>query len=370
MEKMINVCHIISGDLWAGAETQAFNLIFELSKSNTINVNVITFNSGILVDKLKSNGIQIKIFDESRLNFVELVNQVSRHLKQTDTEVVHVHGFKENFIVGLAAFFLGHTKIIRTFHGKGLTNSSLRYQLVEKVNCRFFCNQIISVSRDLKNYLVSYGIQNTKIKVIHNGISQNLVKPQTSSVKIKDSLGLPRDALVIGTLGRMVRVKGHDIFLEGAKKIVQKYPDVYFVLAGDGPLMKDAQAWKKANDLDDNVKIVGFRDDPYNILNILDIFVLTSRHEGIPMVLLEAMCLGKPLIVTEVGGIPEIISEGKNGILIAPGDSQIFADSCMELIRNGKLRNMIGQQSKQDLLEKHTAEATAEKVVLLYSKEL
>lgn len=370
MKNKLNICHIISGDLWAGAEAQAFNLVREMVKDDQVSLKVITFNNGVLVDKLRICGIETEVIDESKTNFIVIVWHIFQILKKAKVEIIHVHGFKESFLGGIAARFCGHVRIFRTFHGKGLTDSKLRYRLIEKINGIFFSDQLISVSEDLKQFLVSCGFKKSILKVVHNGVCLDDVKPTNTAEDVRRELRISDDAFVIGTLGRMVKVKGHKFFIEGAKEVVTRNPRIYFILAGDGPLMGESLDWVKKNNLMENIKIIGFRNDPYDVLNIFDVFALTSLHEGIPMVLLEAMCLGKPLITTGVGGIPEIISDRVTGIMIPPGNSKGFAAACMELIANDMLRKKLTDNCRKVVMERYTSDTVAEKVVQLYNRAL
>jgi L-malate glycosyltransferase len=364
----ILVCHIISGDLWAGAEAQVYNLLLGFSVSKNFKIFTIVFNNGILTEKLRLSNIETIVIDEKKTRPIAFIWKIYKILKLKQPNIIHVHGYKEAFLSGIAAKFCRINKIIRTHHGKGIIDGNIKQRLLEFLIAKFFIKFSISVSTDLKKNLIFHNLGNDNtISVIHNGINIEKICFVKNNKEIREELGIEQHTLVIGTLGRMTKVKGHKYFLEGAQRVC-KNNNTTFVIAGDGPLKKDAIDFIQTNNIENSVKIIGFRNDPYDILNMFDIFTLTSLHEGVPMVLLEAMCLAKPIIATNVGGIPEICIHGENAILIDPMDSNGFTDACLKLIQNTALRYKIGCQARKDLYNKHTIGHVVEMVENIYQK--
>lgn len=366
----MKICHIISGDLWAGAETQALSLISGLSKINSIELSAITFNRGILTDRLAHIGIQIEVLDEKKHNFFFMFSNVISVLRKQRIDLIHVHGFKENFIGGGAAKLLGTTHVLRTHHGIGMMKGSYRNRTIEKINCHFFTDDNIAVSADLKSLLAQEGIGVNNIHVIHNGVDNTTIKPTKSPATCRAALRIPENIFIIGTIGRMERVKGHVYFLEGAQQILSKNNNVLFVIVGDGTLYDKVELYAKDLGIRDRVIFTGFRQDAIDLLNMMDIFTMTSLHEGVPMVLLEAMFLEKPIISTSVGGVPEIIRHYHNGLLIPPKDPDSFCEACMRLMEEDRLRKRISRTALHDAREKFTSEIMVRNTVQLYKRIL
>ncbi len=365
-EVKVNICHIISGDLWAGAEAQAYTLVKGLSKKNSLKLNVITLNGGYLTKKIRDSGIKVDVVDEKINSSLKMVWYIYRILRKKHIDIVHTHGYKETLLGGFAARLARIKGIVRTHHGKGVIYGTIYHRFIEKLNTIFFSDNLIAVSEDLKQYLIANRFQRNHITVIHNGILSEETKPSMSADKLKNALEIESEALVVGTMGRMVAVKGHRYFLEGARKVLSKQDNVVFVIAGDGPLMQESQKEIKQLGIESKIRLIGFRNDPFDVINMFDIFVMTSLHEGIPMVLLEAMCLAKPIIATKVGGIPEIIYDHQNGLLISPMDSQEFASTCLELIENRVLRKMLANNARKDFVAKYGVERVTEDTEKLY----
>lgn len=362
----INICHIVSGDLWAGAEAQTYALLKGLFKRQSLQLNAVIYNEGLLSKKLEEAGIHVDVIDEKKNSPARVMWSIRRILREKKVHIVHTHGYKETFLGGLAARLCQVKGIVRTHHGKGVVDSGRYHRIVEKINSTLLSDKLISVSEDLKRCLIEHRFHSNNITVIHNGILCEDVKASLSADILKKELQIPERAFVVGTLGRIVPVKGHRYLLEGARKVLGKFDHVVFVVAGDGPLLPEMNNMVKQFGIEDKVRFTGFRGDPFDVMNMFDIFVMTSLHEGIPTVLLEAMWLGKPVIATKVGGIPEIISHRWNGLLIAEENSNEVASACIELIEDECLRDNLSRNARKDFKGLHDIERVAGDVERLY----
>jgi glycosyltransferase involved in cell wall biosynthesis len=161
-------------------------------------------------------------------------------------------------------------------------------------------------------------------------------------------------------------VKGLEIFLKAAHIICRQKPNVKFIIAGDGPLMPALRAQVREYNLDKKVLFLGHRDDGYDILKLIDLFVLPSLNEGIPMVLLEALALARPVIASRVGGIPEVIEDGVSGLLVTPGREDELAQSCVALMDNYNFAQELGIAGRKRVEERFSARVMAEKVAEVY----
>ena len=362
---VIKVCHIISADLWGGAEAQAYSLIKGMSKQKDINIRVIIFNYGQLYSKIISSNINLNIVEENKNNILSMILETYRILKLYKIDIIHTHGFKENYIGGIAAKAL-QINVVRTHHGKGMIEGTILHKLIEKINEKFLTNDLIAVSCDLKELLVSKKYNKNKIHVIRNGLDCIDLVSERDHVCIKNILDIESDAYIIGNIGRLVSVKNHRCLLDGANIILQNYKNVHFLLVGDGPLKEVIYEYAKSLGIDKRLKMIGFHKNIIDILKTFDIFALTSLHEGIPMSLLEAMCIGIPTVTTRVGGIPEVIVDNYNGLLIPPDDPVAFSKACISLLENNMLAEKLARNAKQDMKSKYSLNNTINKTVTLY----
>jgi glycosyltransferase involved in cell wall biosynthesis len=230
---------------------------------------------------------------------------------------------------------------------------------------------IIALTKQEKNDYIDFRVaKESKLRVIHSGIELDKFKEPDSLEKTKaqNNLGIPEKATVVGTAGRLVPVKGPEYLLKAAKYVLSSYPDTVFVFAGDGPLWKILE--KKAFELDisKNVYFLGWKKNIRSVMSMYDIFVLPSLNEGMGRVLIEAMNLGKPIVASNIGGILDLISHGKNGYLVSAKNPVQLANSIKTLIENKEIRHKMGEEGKKKA-ESFTAEIMVKKIKELY-KEL
>ncbi len=322
------VCHLVSGDLWAGAEVMVFHLLRALSNMDTISVSAIVFNNGRLASELKNSGIEITVINESKYPFPVLVYKSYRVLRTKKVSILHSHRRKENFLALILSIFLGGVRLIHTQHGmpesspvNKLNLSSIITGINFKLLACFFHRNVV-VSNEIRKSLIFHrGFSEQKTVAIHNGIPGPADSYTNSNVATQQ--------FTIGAAGRLVPVKDFGLFIMIAG-LLGDYNHVKFLLAGDGPLYSELNRKVVETGLN-NFTFSGNIDDMNSFYTTVDLFMNTSLHEGIPMSILEAMSYGKPVIAPRIGGIPEIIEDGIEGFLIEDRDPHKFADKCLYL---------------------------------------
>jgi L-malate glycosyltransferase len=365
----MRILHIISGDTWAGAEAQALSLVRTLAARPSVDLQVVTLNDGVLCRGLRDAQVHVVTVDEARHGIPALIRATGRLIASFRPDVVHGHGLKENLVGGTAARVAG-AKVVRTHHGKGLVGAAARYDVVERLNAAFLTDKLIAVSDDLRSVLVSHGLPGRKMVVVRNGVAALTPSPPAETRKRKAQLGIPPDAVVVGTTGRCVPVKNQSGFLEAARLVHQARPDAWFVIVGDGPLRPALQSQAAALQIAGNVVFCGFREDAPRLAEAFDVFALPSLHEGIPMALLEAMGLGTPVVATAVGGVPEVVKHRQNGVLVPPNDAAALARACLEVIEDAGLRTRLSAAAADDVRRLHSLTANAEKTYEVYETVL
>lgn len=184
------------------------------------------------------------------------------------------------------------------------------------------------------------------VETLHHGLDPEAVSKWNWTNGIREELAIPADAPVVGTVANFTPKKGYVHLLRAADKVRKVVPDVRFVLVGQGPLQEEIRALAQSLQLDDTVIFTGFRDDAPRVMSSFDVFTLSSLHEGLSIALLEAMALGKPSVVTDVGGLPEVIEHGKHGWLLPPSDPDRLADGIISLLQDRELREAMGVAAK------------------------
>jgi len=370
-DQKIKVCHLISGDLWAGAEVQACILLKQLARRSDLEVNVIILNEGKLADKLRAEGIEVLVIDESQNSFFRILRSARKHLSERNIDIVHSHRRKENVLAGLLKRS-GHTRhLIQTVHGAPEPFTGFDrlkewfYMRLDRYFTNRYFDHILPVSDDLGR-LLQKQLTRGRLTTIHNSIELDRVVPQRSAGQVRRQLGLDESNPVIGSAGRMVPVKAYDVFIRAAGIILDSSPNAAFVLAGDGSELEKLKALAGELGISDKIVFAGFRDDVIDVLNCLDIFVVSSHHEGVPTVVLESMALQKSVVSTAVGGINEMLENGVSALLVKPGDPQTIASACLKLLNDDSLKAQLGDSARKTVENRFSAEKQTGMVAKIY----
>jgi glycosyltransferase involved in cell wall biosynthesis len=225
--------------------------------------------------------------------------------------------------------------------------------MLDLIILRLF-DKIIIVSDRLKLDIKKAMIPDTKIQVIYNGINPAKFNFIGDNRIIKERLAIPLHYKVVGIVGRLAKEKGHIYFLQAAKYILREYGDVYFLIIGDGPLRRNLEITAKKMCITDKVAFTGYQENPMEFLSLVDIFVVSSKNEGLPLSLLEAMAMKKAVVAFGVGAIPQVLEDGLSGIIVKPGDWRSLAINILNLLKNDKKRSDFGENSRRIIEEKYT----------------
>jgi len=365
MDNSRRICYVVSGDLWGGAEAQVYQLAKCMVDRN-YQVFVITLNKGILFDKLSEMTVVVTSFDESKMSLWRTIFKIRSFLKANNIDMVHSHGFKENFLAGVASKMLSGCKVVRTHHGRGVVKGSSAKSFIEKLNAHFLTDKIIAVSHDLKAYLSELGYSANKIDVVHNGVDCSSLSVSKNADEIIDEYSIPEGSFIIGTASRIEYEKGFEYLLLSVKELVDGGLPVVFVIVGSGNLQQKYQDMAEEMNIANSVIFAGFQKDVCSYLNVFDLFVMMSLNEGIPLALIEAMCMGKPVVCSAVGGIPEVVISGVNGILVPSMDHRSCAAACQSIISQKELQLSLGENAHRHVIENFSAQNSAENTISLY----
>lgn len=364
----MTVVHIASGDLYAGAEVQLYQLIRQLHRSTQCKVSVILLNHGILERRLSSLGVDVHVFDESRLYGIRIIFETWKLLRRIRPDVVHTHRRKENVIGAVAAKLAGGMAIVQTVHGLpeehfGFWAVARRiYGMLDRMTARIFAARVVAVSPELGARLGS--LRQPKVKVIENGIdTEELARESPLSEPLPGNVRCTKIALV----GRLVPVKRVDVFLSVALQLVRRFPDRFcFFIFGDGPGTDALQELRNDLGLEHEVHFMGFRERLAPYLSLMDCLVITSDHEGLPMVLLEAMALNVPVVAHAVGGIPDVLGHGQFGVLVEHQDAAEYAAAIIDSVDDPQATRKKVEGARQQVGHRYTASVCTARYMELY----
>jgi len=314
-------------------------------------------NRGITVHEIRSRGRYDPL----------IIREIVFLVKKFKIDVLHTHEAKSD-LLGYLSAKMTHTPIISTMHG-WITNNRKEqiYTKVDKMVARFF-DRVIVVNAHMREVLLKEGVPSRIISLLHNCIvKENYYRDQPRGY-IRQSLGKEIRSPVIGTLGRLSLEKGHVDFVEAAADVLSRGHKAHFVIVGDGPEAAKIAGMISERGLGNRVTMTGYMRDPRKVLQDFDLMVLPSLTEGFPNVVLEALMMEVPVISTDVGGVPEIIRDGEEGVLIPPGDPGTMARAMVDFLGDKEKYNRMALQGKKIVEERFDFRSRTRKLEKIYTE--
>lgn len=338
-----------------------------------------------LIESVKKKGVRF-IFDSFLVrgpspvkDFLTLL-KIFFLIKKEKFDIIHTHTSKAGILGRIAAKWTTSKDyrpiIIHTPHGHvfygyyGVVLSKL-FLILEKLAASFTDKIIALTEKEIDEYL-QFGISRNRAKFISipNGLDLNrIANLKIDPVRKRKEFGLPEEVKLIGSAGRLELVKGYKYFIEASLIVKKSFPNCLFLLIGDGSLCGELQHQIEKLNLWQNFKILGWRDDVNEIISLLDVFVLSSLNEGMGLVLVEAMAMGKPVVATNVGGIPSVVIDGETGILVPPKNPDAIAEAIIFLLQNPEKMKKMGEAGKERT-KLFSIEVMIEKTQRLYEELL
>ena len=377
MNKKIKVLHTITLSEWGGAQRVCYDIVTHLDQEKFL-VEVACKPGGILVDKLEEKGIKVYKIPSFRreispINDFKTLISLYKLIKKGKYHIVHCHSTKAGFLGRIAAKLARVPKIYFTVHGWGFYNQEYgRFQklliFLEKIAARCSTRIICVSENDKKEGAKEKIAPENKFLIIKNGIEWETKEDQE---KVRQNLGINENEVVFSMVGRLAYPKNPSMFLRTAKEVSQKYFQAKFALIGGGPLFQECQNFIKENKLENKIFLLGEKnpEETREILTGFDVFVLTSRFEGLPITIIEAMFAGLPIIATNVGGVKELVREGENGFLVDSDSDNDLVKKMGYLIDNPLKRKEMGKESLKIAQENFTLEKMIRNYEKLYKEK-
>lgn len=363
----MKVLHIISSGGMYGAEAVILNLSRALNESSHTSVLGVFSNSSNpnlqLHEAALREGIESHLIPCNGQFDRTVMARIRELVASTGADVVHAHGYKADVYV---YFALRGTKtpFVSTCHNWIKSDALVSlYGIIDRFVLRSYAG-VIAVSDEVKARLLKAGVRPEKIHLIQNGID---LRPFAAATRSIDLAAHDRaDTVTIGWVGRLSSEKGADVFLRATARVLAEYPSTKFIMTGDGPDLAILNALMDELNIRDSVAMVGRREDMPAVYASLDIMVSSSRQEGLPMAILEAMASGLPLVATAVGDVPVVVIDGRTGILVPSEDVDLLAAAMVKLIRDSALRERLGNAARKLIEEEFSSERMAADYLRVY----
>ena len=366
--RRVKVLQLISSGGYYGAENMLLNLCASQEQSGCENSLLLFYNVHVpnveFYERARGRGISVRMVHCNGRADWRAVRQIEEYIQEDAVDLVHTHGYKAD-LYGYLAAWRCHKPVVATCHNwVGGTAALGIYNHLDRMALKKF-NALAAVSDTVAHRLLAFGVPAEKIKTIANGIDAKTFERAQPLPLLKDE-----GSTVVGVVARLDLQKGFEYLLRAASELCKTFPDLKIVLVGEGPDRDAIEKMILQYGLQSNVILAGQQSNMPGIYAAMDIFVLPSLNEGLPMTVLEAMTASKPVIATRVGAIPSVIKDGENGLLVAPKDSEGLRNAIASLLADPERRLRLGEQAHAWVSRNYTAETMALKYREMYEEVL
>ena len=366
------VAQLVTLSEMGGAQKHVLLLSRELKKQG-YDVTLFTSAGGKLIEKAKESGIRVVLVPDMvrEINLakdIKTVKYLYKIFKEGKFDIVHCHSSKAGILGRTAAKLAGIKRIVYTAHGFVFNEpmskiKKIIYINIEKIGAKFG-DKIIAVSKkDCSSATERNLVKESKLIYIPNAIPEIHQHSLRNVQELKSELKIFDDEFIIGTISNFYETKGHIYLIEAVKRLYAEGYKFTTLFAGEGPKITEMRNLSKEYS---NIIFLGYREDNYDIMNVLDLFVLPSIKEGMPYVILEAMSLGKPVLCTKVGALSDMISDGVNGYIVEPQNSELIYDKIKGILDNKDVLKDIGIAGKSYVNSNFSMEAFTAAVIQVY----
>jgi glycosyltransferase involved in cell wall biosynthesis len=380
----IRVLHAITRLIVGGAQK---NTLFTAARLDPrrFEVEVLsgpqTGSEGSLIEEAREQGIPLTILPDlvrqvSPTQDWKTLQALTRIIRQGDYAIVHTHSSKAGILGRLAARRAGAPIIVHTVHGWSFHDympalTRRIFILLERWTARSSDALVVVAEKDIEKGLQAGIGRREQYHLIRSAIPLEAFDPrQIDRVAIRNELGLPPEAPVLGTIGRFSEQKNPLDWVRVAGIIGRERPEARFLLVGDGPLRPQVEALLKQEGLSNRAVLTGLRRDTARLLGAMDVFLLTSLWEGLPRTIPEAQAMGLPVIANRADGAAEAIQEGISGYLCRPGDLQGTAGRVLTLLDDPVLRAEMGARGRATALAEFDLNVMVDRIAGLYDRLL
>ncbi len=325
----INIAHVVVSHRMGGLERVVSSLIRHIDHERFRSALCCIEREGEWVSDVRKYCEDVAMICKKPGVAYGLPFRIARYLRAQRVDVVHCHNFAAYLYGSIGGRIARCPGIVYTVHGPEIP-SKKRHVLLQRLP---LADHVVAVSEHVRRGAIQkVGLKPERVMTILNGVDLTPSEVGRTAGRIRSEIGVPEDALLLGTVARLTPEKDHETLLRAFARIVSQHAGARLLIVGDGPLREVLEKRVVELKINESAHFLGSRQDVASILSSLDVFVLASREEGLGIALLEAMAARVPVVATAVGGIPEIVVDGKTGLLVAPGDPDGLADAVMGLL--------------------------------------
>jgi glycosyltransferase involved in cell wall biosynthesis len=363
--RRIRVVQVLATGTNGGAQEHLFGLVTRMDASR-YDVSIVALSPGSAVRKLQRAGFAVLVIDEP--DDAIAVGALAAHLAEVRADVVHAHMYRAETVATRAVIALGeigHRQpyVVSTVHSSRVRSAEDRQTLRDLTP---HMDQLIAVSRMIERKIHDEGRTGAPVRLIYNGVDLSRYDHQEPCCTLPEEYGMEPGSQIVGVVARLEPEKGHPTLLEAWPLVLRAVPDAYLLIVGEGSRRETLEALARELRVAHRVVFTGRRDDVPAVTAALDVAVLPSYREAQGLSILEAMALSRPVVASNVGGIPEMITDGETGLLVPPHDAEALATGIIRLLRDHPFADTIGRAGHDLVHDRFCIELMVSAVQTIY----
>ncbi len=363
----VRVVEILATGTNGGAQEHVYSLLSRLDRSR-YEPTVISLSAGSAERKIARLGIPVHVIDEP--DDAIAVGVVATLLADVGPEVVHNHMYRAELVGTRAALALAEAGrprpyIVGTVHSSRVRSSEDR-EVLAGLTPRM--DHLVAVSRAIEEKIAAERPSTVPVSLVYNGVDLVRYDHTDPCCTLREEYGLPEAAQLVGVVARLEAEKGHPTLLCAWPRVVRRVPNARLLVVGEGSRREDLEAQAAALGLAERVVFTGRRDDVPAVTAALDVAVLPSYREAQGLTILEAMALSRPVVATAVGGIPEVIEDGRTGLLVPPHDPEALAAAITRLLTDHAYADMLAKGGHDLVHERFCVELMVHAIEQIYDE--
>jgi len=338
---MLTILHTESSSGWGGQENRTFHECLGLRDSFGERVIILCRPGSKLQERARAAGIEVHTHRLRASHDIGAVRFIAGLIKREGVDIVVTHSGTDSFLAGIAARLSARRPVVvRTRH--------LALPITSKPTYSMIPHRVVTVSEYVRRYLVAErGIAGRQVLSIPTGIDLKRFDPEIVADNFRESEGISPGVPVVGVIAILRRKKGHHVLLDAIPGVLAEVPDALFVFAGNGPQEENIKNRIRELGLEKNVRLLGLRPDVEVVLKGIDLFVLPTFQEALGTSILEASAMERAVISTRVGGVPEVVRDGRTGLLVEPDNAEELQGAIIKLLKDPGLRERMGREGRK-----------------------
>jgi glycosyltransferase involved in cell wall biosynthesis len=338
----VRVVEILASGTIGGALEHLFSLLSRLDQTR-YDASVVALSSGSAVRKLQRAGVDVTVIDEP--DDTDAIRALTAHLANVQPDVIHTHMYRADIVGTMASIALdemGRRRpyVVSTVHSSRVRSAEDR-ELIRQLTPSM--DQLIAVSKSIERKIADEHRTGAPVRLIYNGVDLDRYDHQDPCCTLRDEYGMEPGSQIVGVVARLEPEKGHQTLIEAWPEVLKKVPDAYLLIVGEGSRRDFLEQLAAAHKVAHRVVFTGRRDDVPAVTAALDVAVLPSWREAQGLSVLEAMALSRPVVASDVGGIPEMIEDGVTGLLVEHDNPNALAAGIVRLLTDHAFADTIAR---------------------------